>query len=283
MMWTKRWMIDSVALPRLLVSLIGLSAMASPVRAELVRLAEMVQAPASEIAGKLKAATAVVCVRSSGRTQLTWPATRRDGNRVDDGAARAGVEAFPASADERLEALSNLTTPFTASDAKRAAASETQYLVGGTLQTSETPVLRVVIWQLDRASLVWTKDYPLRPESLDLQVNVPELNRGVVAYCQANLDRAVGTGECLDLAAAALQAAGTKRQGIYTWGRELAARNRSSRATSCKFVDWSGDPQRLSVDLPYAVPNEQWLFLAAWNSHFAISEFTLEDNSDRKP
>lgn len=358
-----------------------------------------------------------------------------------------------------------------------------------------------MIWQLDSAKLVWTKDYPVRAESLDLQANVPEFNRRVVAYCQANLDRAVGTGECLDLAAEALQAAGTKRQGVYTWGRELAApepvipgdilqmelvemrasgftrnyahhtavveqvrpdalvilhqnvqpkgrivqrdtwprnalksghivayrptagddplppvspkrrtpativrrgtaidllrtadprldavrgiwfiqentlrMNRDDyarlqvpvapperytlrlqiqrlvgndqfavglvvgeRQTMCCFdaygatvsglqlvdgrkvrdspsahrgqvllrdataeiilrvtpesvraavdgktiVDWNGDPQRLSVDRPYAVPNEQWLFLAAWNSHFAISEFTLEDDTDQ--
>jgi len=496
-------MIDSVALPLLLVFPIGLPATAGPARAELVGLAEIVQAPASEIAGKLKAATAVVCVRSSGPTQQTWPAHAGLATELTAALRRAGVEAFPASADVRLETLSSLTTPFTTSDAKLAAAVETRYLVGGTLQTSGTPVLRVVIWQLDPASIVWTKDYPVRAESLDLQANLPDFNRRVVAYCQANLDRAVGTGECLDLAAAALQAAGTKRRGIYTWGRELAAQepvipgdilqmelvemrapgftrnyahhtavveqvrpdalvvlhqnvapkgrivqrdtwprnalksgqivayrptsgdsplppvspkrrtpativrrgsaidllrtadprldavrgiwfiqentlrmNRDDyarlqvpvapperytlrlrvqrlvgndqfavglvvggRQTMCCFdaygatvsglqlvdgrkvrdsplahrgqillrdataeivlrvtpdsvrgdvdgktiVDWSGDPQRLSVDLPYAVPNEQWLFLAAWNSHFAISEFTLEDNSDRKP
>lgn len=138
-MWTVRRLIDWVALPLLLVSLIGMPANASPARAELVRLAEIAQAPASEIAGKLKAITAVVCVRSSGGTQLTWPAHVGLGTELTIALRQAGVEAVPASADVRLETLSNLTTPFTESDAKRAAASEARYLIGGTLQTSGRP------------------------------------------------------------------------------------------------------------------------------------------------
>ena len=80
-----------------------------------------------------------------------------------------------------------------------------------------------------------------------------------------------------------MQAAGTKRQGIYTWGRELAAQQPVIPGDILQVRRLERRSSAASVDLPYAVPNQQWLFLAAWNSHFAISEFTLEDNSDRKP
>ena len=253
-----------------------------PAPAELVRLAEAVQAPASEIAGELKAATAVVCVRSSGAPQLTWPAHVGLETELTTALREQGVEAFPASADERLETLSNLTTPSAASDAKRAAAIETRYLVGGTLQTSgpgaasgdlaPRPPLDCVDERLSSTTRI-----------AGSASERSELNHRVVAYCQRiSIVRwapvSVWTWpprRCNG----GYQTAGNLYLGAANW----RLRNRSSRATFCKFVDWSGDPRRLSVDLPYAVPNQQWLFLAAWNSHFAISEFTLEDNSDRKP
>lgn len=43
------------------------------------------------------------------------------------------------------------------------------------------------------------------------------------------------------------------------------------------IVDWSGDPARLSMDEDYAVPRKDWLFLAGWNTHCEITEFTLQE------
>jgi hypothetical protein len=46
-----------------------------------------------------------------------------------------------------------------------------------------------------------------------------------------------------------------------------------------RIVDWKGDAGRLGQDEKYAIPRQDWLYLASWNSHFSISEFLLDDNS----
>lgn len=46
-----------------------------------------------------------------------------------------------------------------------------------------------------------------------------------------------------------------------------------------KFVDWEGEASRLSLDSRYEFPHADWLFLGAWNTHFSISEYWLDDET----
>lgn len=45
------------------------------------------------------------------------------------------------------------------------------------------------------------------------------------------------------------------------------------------IFDWQGDPARLSLQDLYAVPREDCLVLATWNTIFEISEFTLTEDT----
>src|SRR5690349_15342332 len=57
--------------------------------------------------------------------------------------------------------------------------------------------------------------------------DVPKMNAKVVEFCQKNLNKPVGNGECAALAFRALEAAGAKQRGgpdspekgDYVWGR----------------------------------------------------------------
>lgn len=42
------------------------------------------------------------------------------------------------------------------------------------------------------------------------------------------------------------------------------------------IIDWRGDPSRLAVSPDWPVPNDRWLFIAAFASEFDISSFMLE-------
>ena len=50
---------------------------------------------------------------------------------------------------------------------------------------------------------------------------LPPLNQRVVAFVREHVGRRVGRGECWDLAAQALDAAGAKWDGDYAFGRKL--------------------------------------------------------------
>jgi hypothetical protein len=49
----------------------------------------------------------------------------------------------------------------------------------------------------------------------------PDLNKKVIAFVDANLQKKVATGECWDVAAGALNAAGAKWDGNYKFGKEV--------------------------------------------------------------
>lgn len=51
----------------------------------------------------------------------------------------------------------------------------------------------------------------------------------------------------------------------------------SAEAGGKTFVSWKGDPSVLSVDENYAVPQTNRLFLASWNTQFAISQLLLDE------
>ncbi len=51
----------------------------------------------------------------------------------------------------------------------------------------------------------------------------------------------------------------------------------TAEADGRTFVSWKGDPSELSVDEAYAVPDTSRLFLASWNTQFAISQLTLDE------
>ena len=51
--------------------------------------------------------------------------------------------------------------------------------------------------------------------------NVPELNKEIIAFINSQLNKKVGTGECWDLAAAALNKVGAKWDGKYLFGKEI--------------------------------------------------------------
>jgi hypothetical protein len=50
----------------------------------------------------------------------------------------------------------------------------------------------------------------------------------------------------------------------------------TAEADGRQFVSWKGDPSQLSVDPTYAVPQTNRLFLASWNTQFAISQLMLD-------
>lgn len=52
-------------------------------------------------------------------------------------------------------------------------------------------------------------------------VSLPPLNQRVLGFADAHLGKPVGTGECWDLAAAALNEAGANWDGKYRFGREV--------------------------------------------------------------
>jgi hypothetical protein len=55
----------------------------------------------------------------------------------------------------------------------------------------------------------------------------------------------------------------------------------SVEADGKKFVDWNGDAQRLSQDDRFAMPRTDWLYLATWNTQFAVSAFCLDDEAEK--
>lgn len=51
--------------------------------------------------------------------------------------------------------------------------------------------------------------------------SLPPLNRKVLDHVEAHMGKRVGTGQCWDLAAAALEAAGARWDGAYGFGRRI--------------------------------------------------------------
>jgi hypothetical protein len=56
-----------------------------------------------------------------------------------------------------------------------------------------------------------------------LSDTLPELNRSILAFVDSKMKKKVGRGECWDLAAQALNAAGAKWNGKFDFGRKLSA------------------------------------------------------------
>ena len=58
---------------------------------------------------------------------------------------------------------------------------------------------------------------PIGPQTVDT-TRLPEVNKQILAFVDAHMDKRVGTGQCWDLAAAALEAAHAKWDGHYGFG-----------------------------------------------------------------
>lgn len=71
----------------------------------------------------------------------------------------------------------------------------------------------VVIFFAGILTLLFSFDQPCN--------NVPELNKQIIAFVKTQLHKKVGTGECWDLAAAALNKVGAKWDGKYLFGKEI--------------------------------------------------------------
>ena len=51
----------------------------------------------------------------------------------------------------------------------------------------------------------------------------------------------------------------------------------TAEADGKSFLNWKGNPEQLSQDDRYSVPRTDWLYLASWNTQFAISNLFLNE------
>lgn len=106
---------------------------------------------------------------------------------------------------------------------------------------------------------------------------MPEVNKKIIAFCDKNMGKKVGKGECWDLAAEALNSSGAKWTPPYDFGKEL---------NTNKEVVLSGDIiQFEKVKLVY--PDGSWkefpqhtavIYKVIGKNHYTIAE----QNSNRK-
>lgn len=71
------------------------------------------------------------------------------------------------------------------------------------------------------AQFLWKGKVTLRESEVQPNVNMPELNRKVLAFANSRLGQQVGNGECWTLAAEACKDAGAYLTGVYCFGRKL--------------------------------------------------------------
>lgn len=192
--------------------------------AELLVLEEVAASIQDELKVVIGDAKAVVSVRQVGKSTLNWPMHEGISTELTAVLCAAEVDAISAAGDVRIESLSDLKVEHSVNDAKRIKAVDRSVLVAGNLSMDGVSKLKLTVWRVDSDSPSWSKSVELPKEAFDLIANVPELNRKVVEFCRQNFDKKVGSGDCAQLATLSLAAAGAKRQGIYTWGRELDER-----------------------------------------------------------
>lgn len=190
-------------------------------RAELLALEKSAASVQEELKTAVGDGKVVVSVRQIGKSVLSWPMHEGLSTELTAVLCAAGVDAVSAAGDARIESLSDSKLEHSAVDLKRLKAIDRSILVAGSLSMSN---LKLTVWRVDSESPSWSKSVELPKEAFDLNANVPELNRKVVEFCRQNFDKKVGSGDCAQLATLSLAAAGAKRMGIYTWGRELDER-----------------------------------------------------------
>lgn len=205
----------------LCVAMFGAALWAESARAELIVLERVAADVAQEIQAAVGKSTVVVSVRQVGKTSLSWPVHEGLATELTAALRASGVDAISAATDVRIENLSDPKVDHTSADAKRVKGIDREIFVTGSLSTSGNGSLKLSVWKTDSATTSWTKTVSLPKDAFDLAANVPPLNRKVVEFCRAHFDQKVGAGECSQLATLSLEAATAKRQGIYTWGREL--------------------------------------------------------------
>ncbi len=107
--------------------------------------------------------------------------------------------------------------------------------------------------------------------------NIPEINKKIIAFCDNQMGKKVGKGECWDLAASALNEASAKWESPYGFGKEINDK---------KEIVFPGDIiQFEGVKLVY--PDKSW---KSFPKHTAIiykvqskGEYTIaEQNSNGK-
>lgn len=192
--------------------------------AELVELEKIAASVSAELKMTIKNATVVVSVRQVGKSALSWPMHEGLSTELTAVLRASGVDAINATGDIRIESLSDSKVEHSAVDVKRLKMIDRSVLVAGSLSAGGTSTLKLTVWRLESETPSWSKTIELPADAFDLNANVPELNHKVVEFCRQNFDKKVGSGDCAQLATLSLAAAGAKRLGIYTWGRELDER-----------------------------------------------------------
>lgn len=214
-----------VAPVRLVFFYLGLLAYLSrPVLADFVAIAPVIQSEAVAIASELKDTKVVVCVRQAGKSPWTWAVHEAVGLELAIALNEAGVDAVRSAWDYRTETLSDSRVDFKASDARQIKPLERNRLLAGVLSTDGRPHLRLTLWSDQGIRLPWTRRIEIPQGALQIDPNVPELNRRMVAFIREKFDQQVGTGECAELASVGLRECMADKPGVYTWGRELDPR-----------------------------------------------------------
>ncbi|MEK6262385.1 MAG: hypothetical protein AABP62_27620 [Planctomycetota bacterium] len=191
-------------------------------RGELPVLEPFVESLKQELQTQIGDSQVVVSVRLVGKGGWPWAVHEALASEITAALRADKVDAITAASDHRIESLAESKLEFAAADAKRIKSVDRSLLVTGSLQTTVSPPqLKLAVWNAESGAVQWSKDVEVPADVMKLEANVPELNRKVVAFCRENIDKKVADGICATLAGEALAAAGAKRSGVYTWGREL--------------------------------------------------------------
>jgi hypothetical protein len=195
-----------------------------PAAADFVELERLLEKPVASLAEKLKGTRVVVAVRGGISPVQPWDIAQAAGVEVTEALRRHNINAVRAAADARLDELETGDQPFTAAQAKSLAAVDRQVLVGVEWLPAKKPRLKVAAFSREPAKTLWMQFMAVPEAAVSLEKNVPPMNRAAARFARDALGTAVLDGDCTRLADECLKAAGTKRRGIYRWGRELGPR-----------------------------------------------------------
>lgn len=95
--------------------------------------------------------------------------------------------------------------------------------VGRITGSSNALKLQMAAFHRVRGRQIASLVIPLRSAATGLTNNIPTMNRRILQFSTQSLGHKIGSGECSDLAAKAIESAGGRQWGIYVFGRELAA------------------------------------------------------------
>lgn len=198
-------------------------ALPSAALGEFVQIEPVAAEIAERVAPLAEGKSVVVASRSAERNPLSWAVHEAVGVELTAALRTRGIDAVRAAAHPATDHLGNRTAGFTPADARPVNDAGRDLLIGVLLSVAPRPHLQVAVLAADGQDVPEALEFSLPSECLQLAANIPELNRQVVKFCQGRLGARVGDGICATLGGEALKAAGAKRSGVYTWGRELDA------------------------------------------------------------